>query len=78
MEEIREMIQILKFIILTFTVITIFIIGVCLEMKRPVELIPCSGEYFTKIKKGPPWLAIFTLIDFVVATTLFILFMLMR
>lgn len=78
MEEIREMIQILKFIILLFTVITIFIIGVCLEMKRPVELIPCGGEYFTKIKKGPPWLAIFTLIDFVVAIIIFILFMLMR
>ena len=78
MEEIREMIQILKFIILLFTVITIFIIGVCLERKRPVELVYYGSVYATKIKKGPPWLAIFVLIDFVVAFIFFILFMLMR
>ena len=76
MEEIREMIQILQGIILIFTFITIFIIGVWLEKKRPVELIPIphSGGYAKKIKKGPPWLAIFALIDFVVITMLFIAF----
>lgn len=78
MEATREMIQILQFIVLIFTFITIFIIGVWLEKKRPVELIYYGGGYATKIKKGPPWLAIFVLIDFVVVTIIFILFMLMR
>lgn len=78
MEELREMFQIVKFVILIFSFITIFIIGVWLEKNRPVEIIPCGGLYATKIKKGPPWLAIFILIDFVVVTMLFILFMLMR
>lgn len=78
MEEIRQYFQIVKFVILIFSFITIFIIGVCLEKKRPVELIPYGNGYSTKIKKGPPWLAIFTLIDFVVMTILFILFMFTR
>lgn len=54
MEEIREMLQIVKFVILIFSFITIFIIGIWLEKNRPVKLIPCGGLYFTKIKKGPP------------------------
>lgn len=78
MEEIRQYFQIVKFVILIFAFITIFMIGVWLEKSRPVELIPCGGGYFTKIKKGPPWLAIFTLIDFVFAIIFFILFMLMQ
>lgn len=78
MEEIRETIQILQGIILIFTFIIIFMIGLWLESKRPVELIYSDNGFAMKIKKGPPWLAIFTLIDFVVVTTLFILFMLMR
>lgn len=77
MEELREMFQIVKFVILIFAFITIFIIGVWLENNRPVELIPCGGGFAKKIKKGPPWLAIFVLIDFVTMTILFILFMLM-
>lgn len=48
------------------------------EKNRPVELIPCGNGFVKEIKKGPPWLAIFILIDFVVMTMLFILFMLMR
>jgi hypothetical protein len=78
MEEIREMFQIVKFVILIFSFITISMIGVWLESKRPVELIYSNSGYAMKIKKGPPWLAIFVLIDFVVVTMLFILFMLMR
>lgn len=78
MEELREMFQIVKFVILIFAFITIFIIGVWLEKNRPVELIPCGNGFVEEIKKGPPWLAIFCLIDFVVMTILFILFMLMR
>ena len=78
MEEVRQYFQIVKFVILIFSFITIFMIGVWLESKRPVELIYSNNGFAMKIKKGPPWLAIFTLIDFVVATTLFILFMLMR
>jgi len=77
MEEVREMFQIVKFVILIFSFIAIFIIGVWLEKNRPVELIPYRTGFATKVKKGPPWLAIFTLIDFVVVTMLFILFMLM-
>lgn len=78
MEEIREMFQIVKFVILIFSFITIFIIGIWLEKKRPVERTPFYGEGFkvigyTEIKVGPPWLAIFTLIDFAVMTMLFIL-----
>ena len=78
MEEIREMFQIVKFVILIFSFITIFMIGVWLESKRPVELIYSNNGFAMKIKKGPPWLAIFALIDFVIITILFILFMLMR
>lgn len=78
MEEIRETIQILQGIILIFTFIIIFMIGVWLESKRPVELIYSDNGFAMKFKKGPPWLAIFCLIDFVVMTILFILFMLMR
>lgn len=43
-----------------------------------MELVYYGSVYATKIKKGPPWLAIFVLIDFVVAIIFFILFMLMR
>lgn len=75
MEELREMFQIVKFVILIFSFIAIFIIGVWLEKKRPVELIPYGNGFAKKIKKGPPWLAIFGLIDFVVITMLFIVFM---
>ena len=75
MEELREMFQIVKFVILIFAFITIFIIGVWLESKRPVELIYSNNGFAMKIKKGPPWLAIFGLIDFVVITMLFIVFM---
>ena len=78
MEELRETIQILQGIILIITFIIISMIGVWLESKRPVELIYSNNGYAMKIKKGPPWLAIFILIDFVVVTMLFILFMLMR
>jgi len=78
MEELRETIQILQGIILIITFIIIFMIGVWLESKRPVELIYSNNGFAMKIKKGPPWLAIFTLIDFVIMTILFILFMLMR
>lgn len=78
MEEIRETIQILQGIILIITFITIFMIGVWLEKKRPVELIYSSNGFTMKIKKGTPWLAIFALIEFVAMTILFILFMLMR
>lgn len=78
MEEIRETIQILQSIILIITFIIIFMIGVWLESKRPVELIYSNNGFVKKIKKGPPWLAIFCLIDFVVVTIIFILFMLMR
>lgn len=78
MEEIRETIQILQGIILIITFIIIFMIGVWLESKRPVELIYSDNGFAMKIKKGTPWLAIFTLIDFVVVTIIFILFMLMR
>lgn len=78
MEEIREMFQIVKFVILIFSFITISMIGVWLEKNRPVELIYSNSGYAMKIKKGPPWLAIFVLIDFVAMTILFILFMLMR
>ena len=73
MEEVREMFQIVKFVILIFAFITIFIIGVWLENNRPVELIPCGGGFAKKIKKGPPWLAISALIEFVVITMIFIL-----
>lgn len=78
MEEIRETIQILQGIILIITFIIIFMIGIWLESKRPVELIYSNNGFAMKIKKGPPWLAIFALIDFVIMTILFILFMLMR
>ena len=78
MEEIRETIQILQGIILIITFIIIFMIGVWLESKRPVELIYSNNGFAMKIKKGPPWLAIFALIDFVVAIIFFILFMLMQ
>jgi hypothetical protein len=78
MEELRETIQILQGIILIITFIIIFMIGVWLESKRPVELIYSNNGFAMKIKNGPPWLAIFTLIDFVIMTILFILFMLMR
>ena len=78
MEEIRETIQILQGIILIITFITIFMIGLWLENKRPVELIYSSNGFAMKIKKGTPWLAIFALIEFVAMTILFILFMLMR
>lgn len=77
MEEIREMFQIVKFVILIFSFIAIFIIGIWLEKNRPVELIYSDNGFAMKIKKGPPWLAIFCLIDFVVVTMLFILFILM-
>ena len=77
MEEVREMFQIVKFVILIFSFIAIFIIGIWLEKNRPVELIPCGGGFVEEIKQGPPWLAIFVLIDFVVVTMLFILFILM-
>ena len=77
MEEVREMFQIVKFVILIFTFIIIFMIGLWLESKRPVELIYSDNGFAMKIKKGPPWLAIFVLIDFVVVTMLFILFILM-
>ena len=73
MEEIREMFQIVKFFILIFAFITIFIIGIWLEKNRPVELIPYGNGFAKKIKKGPPWLAISALIEFVVITMLFIL-----
>lgn len=74
MEELRQYFQIVKFVILIFTFITIFIIGVWMENKRPVELIPWGdGGFAKKIKKGPPWLAISALINFVVMTILFIL-----
>ena len=73
MEELREMFQIVKFVILIFAFITLFIIGVWLENNRPVELIPCGGGFAKKIKKGPPWLAISALIEFVVITMIFIL-----
>lgn len=73
MEELREMFQIVKFVILIFAFITIFIIGVWLEKNRPVELIPCGGGFAKKIKKGPPWLAISALIEFVVITMISIL-----
>ena len=73
MEEIREMFQIVKFFILIFAFITIFIIGVWLEKNRPVELIPYGNGFAKKIKKGPPWLAISALIEFIVMTMLFIL-----
>ena len=75
MEKIHEMIQILQGIVLPLTGIIILVAG--MEKKRPVELIPYRTGFATKVKKGPPWLAIFTLIDFVVVTMLFILFMLM-
>lgn len=78
MEEIRETIQILQGIILIFTFIIIFMIGLWLESKRPVELIYSDNGFAMKIKKGTPWLAIFVLIDSVVVTIIFILFMLMR
>ena len=78
MEEIRETIQILQGIILIITFIIIFMIGVWLESKRPVELIYSDNGFAMKIKKGTPWLAIFALIEFVAMTILFILFMLMR
>ena len=78
MEEVPEMFQIVKFVILIFSFIAIFIIGVWLEKNRPVELIPYGNGFAKKIKKGPPWLAIFCLIDFVTMTILFILFMLIR
>lgn len=77
MEELREMFQIVKFVILIFSFIAIFIIGIWLEKNRPVELIYSNSGFAMKIKKGPPWLAIFCLIDFVVVTMLFILFILM-
>lgn len=64
MEEIRETIQILQGIILIITFIIIFMIGVWLESKRPVELIYSNNGFAMKIKKGPPWLAIFALIDY--------------
>lgn len=78
MEEIRQYFQIVKFVILIFSSITIFIIGVWLEKKRPVERTPFYGEGFkvigyTETRVGPPWLAIFTLIDLVVMTILHIL-----
>jgi len=75
MEEIRETIQILQGIILIFTFIIIFMIGLWLESKRPVELIYSDNGFAMKIKKGTPWLAIFALIEFVAITILFILFM---
>ena len=78
MEEIRETIQILQGIILIITFIIIFMIGLWLESKRPVELIYSDNGFAMKIKKGTPWLAIFALIEFVAMTILFILFMLMR
>lgn len=78
MEEVRQYFQIVKFVILIITFIIIFMIGVWLESKRPVELIYSNNGFAMKIKKGPPWLAIFALIDFVIMTILFILFMLMR
>lgn len=73
MEELRQYFQIVKFVILIFSFITIFIIGVWLENNRPVELIPYGNGFAKKIKKGPPWLAISALIEFVVMTILFIL-----
>jgi hypothetical protein len=73
MEEVRQYFQIVKFVILIFSFITIFIIGIWLEKNRPVELIPCGNGFAKKIKKGPPWLAITPLIEFVVITMLFIL-----
>lgn len=73
MEELRQYFQIVKFVILIFAFITIFIIGVWLEKNRPVELIPYGNGFFKKIKKGPPWLAISALIEFVVITMIFIL-----
>ena len=72
------MIQILQSVLLPLVGIVIFEAGVWLEKSRPVELIPCGNGFAEKVKKGPPWLAIFTLIDFVVVTMLFILFMLTR
>jgi hypothetical protein len=78
MEEIRETIQILQSVLLPLVGIVIFGAGIWLESKRPVELIYSNSGFAMKIKKGPPWLAIFCLIDFVVVTMLFILFMLMR
>ena len=75
MEELREMIQILQIILLPLTGIIVLVPGVWLEKKRPVELIPCGNGFAKKIKKGPPWLAIFGLIDFVVITMLFVVFM---
>lgn len=77
-EEIYNIIQILQSVLLPLVGIVIFVAGIWMEKSRPVKYIPCGGPYFTKIKKGPPWLAIFILIDFVVVTTLFILFMLIR
>lgn len=77
MEKIHEMIQILQGIVLPLTGIIILVAGIWMEKNRPVELIPCGNGFATKVKKGPPWLAIFVLIDFVVVTMLFILFMLM-
>jgi len=73
MEELREMFQIVKFVILIFAFITIFIIGIWLEKNRPVELIPYGNGFAKKIKKGPPWLAISALIEFFVITMIFIL-----
>lgn len=77
MEKIHEMIQILQGVLLPLVGIIILVAGIWMEKKRPVELIPYRTGFATKVKKGPPWLAIFTLIDFVVVTMLFILFMLM-
>ena len=78
MEEVRQYFQIVKFVILIITFIIIFMIGVWLESKRPVELIYSNNGFAMKIKKGTPWLAIFALIEFVAMTILFILFMLMQ
>ena len=78
MEEIRETIQILQGIVLPLTGIIILVAGIWMEKKRPVELIPYRTGFATKVKKGPPWLAIFALIEFVAMTILFILFMLMQ
>ena len=78
MEEIRETIQILQSVLLPLVGIVIFGAGIWLEKNRPVELIYSNSGFAMKIKKGPPWLAIFCFIDFVVVTMLFILFMLMQ
>ena len=78
MEELIQRFENLR-IILTPSVLIIFIIfGISKERDRPVKYVPSwnpwIGKTIVKIKEGPPWLVIFTLIGMVATIMLFAIF----